>query len=198
MPDTSLLPDGDELAAPPRRIIFHWSGGGWEPTLEDRRHYHMLIGWDAEQEDVHWYRGVPLQNNCRQLSGDDPTFSEEHPEGYAAHTRHFNSFSMGIALCGMRGATQHPFEPGPSPIRAPQVEALIEAAAAAGHLYGLAASPDRMFTHWEADAVHNVTQRGKWDITVLPDSSGGWRDLPPRKVGSWLRRRIDERMGDYR
>jgi len=194
--DSSILPDPDHLPEPPRRVILHWTAGAHQPTLHDRRHYHALIG--LEDGEVRFYRGVPLQNNCRDLGMPDPTFGPDHPGGYAPHTARLNSYSMGVALCGMAGAERHPFDPGPEPIIAAQVEAMVECCAQVAYLYGLEPAVDRFFTHWEADHVHGVSQPGKWDITVLPDDEGGWRDLPPRKVGTHLRRRIEYRLKDYR
>lgn len=185
-PTGQLFPDPEHLEAMPRRAILHWTAGTRRPSLHDREHYHMLIGWDGAHPTFH--RGVPMANNLRDRSSEDPTFGDD-PSGYAAHTRGMNSYSLGIAVCGMAGAQEEPFDPGPEPITALQVKALVSVCATACVLYDLEPTADELFTHPEAERIHGVEQRGKWDLERLP-SEEGWRELAPEETGPWLRHQV--------
>src|SRR5690606_16912064 len=83
-----LIPELDALPARPKRIILHWTGGTYEPNSLELEHYHFLVdGEGVVHPGTH-----SVADNMRKLQkGDD----------YAAHTRGYNSFSVGIAFCGM-------------------------------------------------------------------------------------------------
>lgn len=181
------LPSTDKLPAPPKRVICHWTAGAHRASDLDRKHYHLLLehveGDPERTEDdrVRWIAGVPIERNMRLLSRADTD--------YAAHTRGMNSYSIGVALCGMRGAVDRrpaePVDPGPSPISRVQVEALIGFLWQMRIVYGLTPTPAQMHTHYEAETLHGVKQAGKWDITWLPGSV-----LGPDEVGPWIREQV--------
>lgn len=143
-------------------------------NVTDRASYHYLI-----QQDGSVVMGVPVRANLRNIPPRTPR-SE-----YAAHTAGFNSWSVGVALCGMMEAV--PGGPyGPHPITEAQT---LEMCRFVGQLcrdWDLTVDTTSVFHHAEAQTVHGRRQSGKWDITELP-----WaRDVPAGEVGLWLRARI--------
>ena len=69
-----------------KRIILHWSAGGYTPSQVDFEHYHFLV---LKNGDILKGKYTPEDNlNC----------NDGH---YAAHTGGFNTGSIGIALCAM-------------------------------------------------------------------------------------------------
>lgn len=171
-----MYPGIPSLDVPPRRIIVHWTGGAGFANEIDRSSYHWLT-----QSDRTIVAGLPAHLNMRKL------VAGHHRAGvdYAAHTARFNSFSLGVSICGMLGA--RPGGPyGPHAITAPQWYRTLGFLARLCIAYGLdPLSPDELFHHEEAYSIHRVPQPGKWDITVLP-----WR-LAARDVGGRMRRHVD-------
>jgi N-acetyl-anhydromuramyl-L-alanine amidase AmpD len=94
------------------------------------------------------------------------------------HIRGRNTGSIGIAVCGMAGAQQCPFQPGLYPISRGQVERMCEVAAILCRRYGIAITPEKVFGHGEVQA-------DKWDPMVLP-----WEQKPMAEVGNYLRDRV--------
>lgn len=172
-PAWPLVPPLTELPAKPRRIVLHWSAGTHHASTYEREHYHFLVEGDGTVVE-----GVPVAANLRRL---------EAGNRYAAHTRGMNSYSVGIALCGMHGAV-----PGGTFGAFPLLEEQVaEGCIFVGwlcHLWGLPVTRDTVFVHSEAERVHGVEQPGKWDIDVLqfrPDDT-------PEQVADWLRERVHE------
>lgn len=168
------VPTLAELPAPPKRVILHWTAGRYVASTDERTHYHYLA-----QSDGQIVSGVPVANNMRQLARGSVD--------YAAHTRGFNSFSVGMAACGMMGAIQGG-DLGRFPLLEGQVKSLCRFAGYCCRLWDLPVTQDTVFTHAEAPRLHGVSQAGKWDIDVLP-----WLpDLTPEQVGQWLRAQVAE------
>ena len=155
---TNLDPDPprlEDLPAKPRRIILHWTAGGPEANATDLSAYHYVV----EQSGV-VREGVPVRRNLRQLSG--LPVSE-----YAAHTRGLNSYSVGVSLAGMHGASEGgPY--GRWPITEGQARAACAWVARLLDAWGMEVTRETVFHHWEAEHLHGVPQAGKWDITVFP------------------------------
>jgi N-acetylmuramoyl-L-alanine amidase-like protein len=150
------LPHCDQV----RRVILHWTGGGPYPSLLERGHYHLLID---QHGTVH--KGL-------------------FPIGrWPSHTRMLNTGSVGIALCGMRGAAAAPFQAGPAPINERQVTATARAAAAVLHRYGILPTERTCLTHCEVTHTYGLAQRGKWDISWMP----GMSHPMPNTAGDRLR-----------
>jgi hypothetical protein len=115
--------------------------------------------------------------------------------GYAAHTGKFNSYSVGLALCGMRGAVDRrpkdsgvsgAVDPGTHPITVMQIRTMIALCVQFCAIYSYRPTEDRIFTHWEAEHLHNRPQtQGRWDITWIPGKFFTRRD-----VGPWIRRQV--------
>jgi len=182
------FPDPDELPDPPLRVICHWSGGQYESNEPERQHYHALIEFPADLGRVRVVQGVPIENNLRGLLSDDPTFAQD-TSGYAGHTKGFNSFSIGYAVCGMMGAVDGD-QLGGWPILQEQVEMLITLCAQTAAVFSLEVNEETFFTHWEAQAIHRVRQTGKWDLSVIPHKP----ELAPHECGPWLREQIESRL----
>lgn len=165
----SIIPPLIGLPFPPQRIILHWTAGGPNPADHDLKAYHYVV---AQWGGI--FEGVPVAKNMRLLKPTD--------DDYAAHTRGFNSFSVGVSLCGMKGAVEGG-DLGPHPITRDQTYAACQFVAECCEAWALPVSAATVFTHWEAQAIHNVPQKGKWDITVIP-----WLPrLGKRAAGEYLR-----------
>ena len=162
------------LPARPQRIILHWTGGTGKASAFEREHYHYLV-----QQDGQVAVGVPVALNMRQCGAN---------VAYAAHTRGFNSYSVGVSFCGMLGATQGG-SMGSYPLTESQVEAGCAFIARLCAAWGLQPTEAQVFTHAEAQRIHGRTQQWKWDIDVLP-----WREATPQDNGRYLRERIAAHM----
>lgn len=157
----------------PKRLILHWTAGTHKASSDDLKHYHWCVEGGGEIKG-----GVPLEANLRQVK---PWHT------YAAHTRAFNAWSAGLAFCGMRYAFPGGSS-GTSPLLPLQVDSGLEFVARKFIEWGLPVNEQTLFTHWEAEELHGVDQKGKWDITVLP-----WdKSIKEDEVGSWLRQRVLE------
>lgn len=156
-----------------KRIVLHWSAGGAKASALDREHYHFAV-----QQDGQVVAGIykPEDN----ISASDGR--------YAAHTRNCNTGSIGIALCGMAGAVERPFNPGTAPITASQVDAFCALAARLGKQYGIPVTRQTVLSHAEVPPTIGIAQRGKWDIAWLP---GMDKPGDPLTVGDVLRRKIE-------
>lgn len=163
-----------------KRIIIHWTAGTGKASQLDKKHYHFLI-----EDDGAVVRGDhdPLANHFISRPSDSST--------YAAHTAKLNTGSIGIALCGMRGAKQKPFNHGPSPLTQPQIDTLVTFTAELCHDYGIPVTRETVLTHAEVQPTLKVPQSGKWDITWLP---GMHASGDPVHVGDKIRSRIKAAM----
>ena len=71
-----------------KRIIYHWTAGGYNPNSTDKKHYHYII------DDM----GVIYNGNYK------PEDNENCNDGkYAQHTGGGNTASIGVSFCGMYG-----------------------------------------------------------------------------------------------
>lgn len=153
------------------RIIVHWTAGTNKANGLDRKHYHILIEGDGTL-----VRGIP------PISGN----SEVNPSGpRASHTLNCNTGSIGVSLCGMAGAVQSPFKPGPTPITAMQWNVLPGVLADLCRRYDIPVTPRTVLSHAEVQGTLGIRQRQKWDIAILPFAP----DLnTPTLVGDRFRR----------
>ena len=189
------------------RMVLHWTADDRdiENPEAGRRYvrpsellrYHILVEHDEGptaspvDDEINVLAGVPIERNAGKVSGPA---AHQAVSGYAAHVRGFNSGSLGLSLCGMRGAVDYrpggDVDPGPSPITTRQVEVLITLAVQFLVIWGYEPTEDRIFTHWEAGALHGRPQGSRWDIGWIPGHVFTQRD-----VGPWIRRRVREAMG---
>lgn len=136
-----------------KRIILHWSAGGYTPSQVDFEHYHFLV---LKNGDILKGKYTPEDNlNC----------NDGH---YAAHTGGFNTGSIGIALCAMYGY-KDPKNPGNYPFLRVQGEAMWAYCATLLKKYGLKPLKDTVLTHYEVGKMlPNSTSAGKIDISFIP------------------------------
>lgn len=159
------------------RVIAHWTGGGGRASADDREHYHRLIEYDGTLV----IGKEAIEDNIVTSDGD-----------YAAHTLSLNTGSIGVAICGMRGAKEHPFDAGPSPINEEQFDSFCQMIAGLCLEYGIPVTPQTVLTHAEVQPTLGVMQGGKWDIARLPWKSNIRGALA---VGNYMRNRIRMMLG---
>lgn len=154
-----------------KRIICHWTAGGYQSTDLDREHYHILIAGNGKL-----VRGIPsILDNVSTADGR-----------YAAHTRGCNTGSIGISVCCMAGAQQSPFKPGKCPMLEIQWETMIQVAAELCQAYNIQVTPKTVLGHGEVQAQLGIMQLGKWDPMVLP-----WNPIMSQtQVGNLLRTQV--------
>jgi hypothetical protein len=138
----------------PSKITLHWTGGTHEPNHIDMRSYHLLVTGAG-----------------RTILGDHaPEDNGNVRDGkYARHAGGFNTGNIGVALCGMAGAKESPFEPGPNAINPTQVHAAAKEIAALCETYSI--DTDAVYLHSE---IRPRFQRGiyKWDVNFMPTLYG--------------------------
>lgn len=160
-----------------RSISLHWTAGDYEAVFPA---YHFCLRGAAEVSVVQTH---DLRANMR-----DVRLAPGAP--YAAHTFGRNSWSIGIAACGMAGARPDDF--GAFPLRDAQLEALCLVARALADFYGIAVSAIR--THAEAALEDGYFGAGgdeeRWDIARLEPRSEPLAPAEATLTGDLLRARI--------
>lgn len=134
-----------------KRIILHWTAGGYYPNNVEKEHYHYLIDKDGRV-----YEG---NHDCEDnLNCND--------NNYAAHCGGGNTGAIGVALCGMFGFKSLK-EPGKSFITKKQTETMFHLVSMLLRKYSLPL--DTVVTHALFGLENPKTSsRGKIDITILP------------------------------
>ncbi|HEX3549285.1 MAG TPA: N-acetylmuramoyl-L-alanine amidase [Candidatus Elarobacter sp.] len=169
------LPPGDL-----RSISLHWTAGDYETTFEA---YHWCL---TGARDVTVHHTHDLRANMRDVrAGGAPP--------YAAHTARRNSWSIGVAVGAMGGATPSDF--GAWPITEAQVDALCEVAAVLARFYAIPL--DAVRTHAEAaldDGYFGDGDEQRWDIARLRASSAPLAPPEATAAGDAFRARIAARL----
>ncbi|WP_306150653.1 N-acetylmuramoyl-L-alanine amidase [Roseovarius sp. MMSF_3281] len=158
------------------RVIIHWPVSGEGASESDLQHYHATVTHDLRV----------------MLGYLKPEANADCTDGrYVAHTRGLNTGSIGVAIDGMIGAQEHPFDPGPAPFNRQMVNVLAVTVADFCLTYDIPLSRYTVLTHAEVEPTLGVWQRGKWDVRWLPgmDKPGG-----AIKVGDVLRAKIAKAM----
>lgn len=159
--------------APVQRIILHWNAGSYTASYLDQEHYHFLIEHDERFPEI--VRGH------HSIMANIPPLREGK---YAAHTYRANSYAVGVAICGMKGAKDRPLRAGKYPITKEQWELTVQLIAEMVVHFGLKVDGKTILTHAEVTANLGIKQRGKWDIAFLPF----WkRRLSAAEIGTKLR-----------
>lgn len=157
-------------------IVMHWSAGGAKASILDEAHYHYMV-----QQDGMIVHGVHTpEDNIHIVEGK-----------YAAHTLSANTGRIGVALCGMAGAQESPFEKGRSPITAMQIDVFCGLVADLCHRYNIPVTRQTVLSHAEVQPTLGIKQRGKWDIAWLPHLA---KPIDPVLAGDWLRTEINKHM----
>ncbi len=151
-----------------KRVITHWTAGGHHASSNDKEHYHILIEADG------------------QLVRGDHTIADNVSTGdgdYAAHTKGCNTGSIGVSLCCMLNAMEHPLKPGPFPMTQKQWETMVIVVADLCDRYDIEVTPKTVLGHGEVTENLGIVQNGKWDPMVLPWNPG----LSHSQVGKLFR-----------
>jgi len=162
-----------------RFIYLHWTGGDYRTTYDA---YHFCVALGAgDRPTVHATHD--LRANMRDVRGAS--------SGYAAHTAGRNSFSIGLAVCGMGDATPHDF--GDYPLRDDLVALACRTAGRLCAVYAIPIDARYVRTHAEAaleDGYFGCGPDERWDIArfvaaVEPLAAGD-----ATRAGDALRARI--------
>lgn len=154
-----------------KRIIIHWSAGGYYPTEYEKEHYHFLIDKDGV---VHNGKFKPQDNEICKVGK------------YAAHTGGGNTGSIGVAFCAMAGFKDKN-SVGNYPILKKQFESAMAFCASLCQKYNIPINPQGVMTHYEFGLKHPKTSSaGKIDIIYLPPYS--W--VAQNEIGSFIRSKI--------
>lgn len=175
----NLILSRDRLPeATPERIIMHWTWGSSFPSSEDKLLYHVII--DGHGNRV--WGTYSISDNCLPN------------EVFAPHTQGLSKGSIGVALAGMAGAHEHPFDAGSHPINHGQYEIGCRVAAELCFHYGLMVSERTVLTHGEVNKFYGVQGQEDWDLMVLP-----WQpSLTYDQAGERLRNRVRYYLSNYR
>lgn len=174
--DELLIPISWMPVARMTRIHVHWTGGTHTANATDRRAYHILV-----------------EGGGKLIRGTPSIALNEAPArpGHAAHTRNANSGAIGIAMCGMHGAQERPFDPGRHPLTKVQWDTMVRAVAILAGRYGIPITDRTVLTHAEVQPNLGIAQRAKWDVGKLPFDH---KYNTPKKVGDRLRREVKARL----
>ena len=154
-----------------KRIIIHWTAGGYYPTEYEKEHYHFLID---KHGIIHNGKFRPEDNEICKLGK------------YAAHTGGGNTGSIGVAICGMASFINK-LSVGKYPILKKQFEKTMEFCASLVKNYNLEVTPQSVLTHYEFGVKNpKTTSAGKIDIIYLPPYS--W--VEKNEVGSFIRSKV--------
>lgn len=155
-----------------KKICIHWSAGSYGQCDTDFTHYHFTVGKD----------GTVLSGLFRPEANIPPLRNGY----YAAHCGGGNSYCIGIALRGMAGFKDKNHV-GKYPLTAVQCEAAWKKVAELCKRYGIAISPETVFTHREYGLAHpDSDSAGKIDICYLPHEP----DLKPDQIGDYIRQKV--------
>ena len=154
-----------------RRIIIHWTGGGWFPSITDKEHYHFLI--DRNGKVINGKYKVEDNENCSDGK-------------YAAHTGGGNTGSIGVSMCGMAGFNKRK-ESTKYPLTKIQCERMFKLCAELCKKYNIPITSDTVMTHYEFGKKHpKTTSYGKIDITFLHP----WENLIAAQIGDFIRNKV--------
>lgn len=154
-----------------KRIVIHWTAGGYYPTDYEKEHYHFLVDKDGV---VHNGKFKPEDNEVCKVGK------------YAAHTGGGNTGSIGVAICAMAGFKNKNCV-GNYPILKKQFESTMEFCSQLARKYKIEITPQTVFTHYEFGRKNPKTSSaGKIDIIFIPPYS--W--VAQGEVGSFIRSKI--------
>jgi hypothetical protein len=162
-----------------RSISLHWTAHGYDAVFPA---YHFCL---SRPDDVLVHHTHDLRENMRDVRSDPAA-------PYAAHTAGRNSWSIGISIAAMQGATPSDF--GTSPLTRPQLTAMCNVAARLASFYSIDVAAIR--THAEAALADGYfgagEERLRWDIARLAASATPLLPSEATATGDWFRNRIAE------
>jgi len=157
-----------------KRIILHWTGGGYKANSIDKAAYHILI------EDT-----GNLVRGSRSIKDNTSTSDGV----YAMHTRKLNTGSIGVSVCCMLGATS-PSNLGSVLMLKKQFDTMVEVTAELCDFYDILVTPKTVLGHVEVESVLSIPQRGKWDPWVLSWMPG----KTPSQIGDEFRNLVTAKL----
>lgn len=158
-----------------KRIVLHWTAGGYKANSIDLAAYHFVIEGDGT-----------VKTGTHPVSANKAPLSKK----YAAHTLNCNSDSIGVSVAAMKDAVEAPFKTGPCPITTQQLAALVVKVASLAKEYKIPVTPSTILTHAEVEKTLGIKQKNKWDITYLP----GFGKKTPKEIGDILRKMISNKV----
>jgi hypothetical protein len=167
------LPPGDV-----RGIVLHWTAGDYETVFPA---YHWCL---RGSRDVLVVATHDVRANLRDVRADGAL-------PYAAHVAGRNSWTVGIAVCAMGGATPADF--GQWPITPAQVDALASVARRVADAYAVPVAAIRTHAEFALDDGYFGASGDdcRWDIARLEPSAAPLEPSDATVVGNMLRERID-------
>lgn len=135
-----------------KRIVVHWTAGGYKASSLDRQHYHIMVEGDGS-----------LVRGDHSIADNTSTADGR----YAAHTRGLNTQSIGISACCMAGARERPFYAGTAPMTQVQWLTMAKVAAELCKRYNIPVTEKTVLQHGEVQVNLGVAQAGKWDCNRL-------------------------------
>lgn len=163
----------------PQRITIHWTAGTNRVSTVDVKHYHAIAAMHPETNKpyIHFGDQNPEANNN---TGDGK---------YAAHTRGFNTGNIGLSIAAMHGATER--DMGKHPLTKPLLDAAVAQVAEYLEIYNIPLNEKTVALHSEIQTIHNVRQRGKWDINWMWDEhSNKFVYMEAREAGHRFRNMV--------
>jgi hypothetical protein len=155
----------------------HWTAHGYDEVFPA---YHFCL---SRPDDVLVHHTHDLRENMRDVRIDPAS-------PYAAHTAGRNSWSIGISIAAMAGATPSDF--GAYPLTEAQLAAMCGVAARLASFYGIDVAAIR--THAEAaldDGYFGAgEERLRWDVARLEASAAPLLPSEATATGDWFRNRI--------
>jgi len=161
-------------------IVFHWAASSYNVTNDTTKHYNGLF----DHTGIEYDGGAP--------AGHQAQYSRTYG---VSHTLNNNTGFVGLAVSGMGDASANwganSVDQGKWPLTWKGVDAMLKKGAFYCKQYDIRPSKWTTLTHAEVQPSLNITQRGKWDFQVLPEST---TLLSPIVCGDILRKRMVEKF----
>lgn len=133
--------------------------------------YHCLVQYDTENKSCNIIKGYfTISDNYELNSLEDDAKVNTQITSKAFRANHCKSLQNSIGICSlsMKGASESAKTNGDSPMKEKQWNTMAKIAAKLCDKYNIKISPKTIMGHWEANAVNNIRQNGKWDPMRLP------------------------------
>ncbi len=154
-----------------KKIIIHWTAGGYQPSAYEKHFYHFLI-----DDKGCIYNGIYSPEANLNVS----------PGKYAAHCGGGNTGAIGVTVCAMAGF-KNAKSVGKYPITRMQIEACYKLCAKLCKKYKIPIMPETVLTHYEFGLKNPKTSSaGKIDIIYLPP----YPDVQASMIGDFIRSKI--------
>ncbi len=156
-------------------VVCHWSEGHYVANDTDLAAYHILIEGNGRIR----FGKKSIADNLSTRDGV-----------YAAHTKGWNTRTIGVACCCMVGCKENPLRVGSEPLKKLQWDVMTQVVAELCSFYGIPVTSKTVVGHGEVQQNVGVLQDGKWDPMVWP-----WDTSVSRKaVGVALREQVQQHL----